>query len=103
MMQSSPLWRFTMPTTLRWGILGTGNIAKQFAAGMKSARRGSVVAVGSRGTDSAGQFARDYQIASHFGSYDALINEPTVDAIYLSLPNSLHYEWTIKSLRAGKH
>jgi predicted dehydrogenase len=92
-----------MTKQLRWGILGTGNIAKQFAAGLKTARRSSIVAVGSRRADSAAQFARDFSADSHHGSYDALINDPAVDAIYLSLPNSLHHEWTIKSLRAGKH
>ena len=88
---------------LHWGILGTGNIAAQFATGMKSARRGSVLAVGSRATESGEQFARQYHISSAYGSYDALIDNPLVDAIYISLPNSLHHEWTLKSLRAGKH
>jgi predicted dehydrogenase len=92
-----------MNRKLRWGILGTGNIAKQFAGGLQTARRSEVVAVGSRTNSSAEQFARDYQIRLHYGSYDALIRDPAVDVIYLSLPNSLHHEWTIKSLRAGKH
>ena len=89
-----------MTKPLRWGILGTGNIAKQFAAGLKTAHRSSIVAVGSRASDSAARFAQDFALGSHHGSYDALINDPAVDAIYLSLPNSFHHEWTIKSLRA---
>src|SRR5436190_17427176 len=92
-----------MTKSLRWGILGTGNIAGQFAEGLKSARRSSVVAVGSRAIASAEKFASDHQIQSVHGSYNALINDPAVDAVYISLPNSLHHEWTIKSLRAGKH
>src|SRR2546423_1780868 len=88
---------------LRWGILGTGNIAAQFAAGMKTARRGSVLAVGSRALESAEQFARKHEISSRYGAYDALINDSSIDAVYISLPNSLHHEWTVKSLRAGKH
>jgi len=92
-----------MNKSLRWGILGTGNIAKQFAAGLKTAQKSEVVAVGSRAPASAEQFARENQIPAAHGSYDELINDPAVDAIYLSLPNSLHHEWTIRSLRAGKH
>ncbi|MEA2734171.1 MAG: D-xylose 1-dehydrogenase D-xylono,5-lactone-forming [Humisphaera sp.] len=89
---------------LRWGILGTGNIARQFADGvLKSARRSDLAAVGSRSGDTARQFAQPRKIAGAHGSYEALLADPTVDAIYNSLPNSLHHEWTIKALRAGKH
>ena len=92
-----------MSHQLRWGVIGTGNIAKQFAAGMKTARRGKIVAVGSRTQESAGAFAAQYSFSSAYSGYDALLSDPQVDAIYLSLPNSMHHEWTIKSLRAGKH
>ena len=92
-----------MADPLRWGILGTGNIAKQFAAGVKSARRSAIVAAGSRQVATARQFAAEYDVARAYGSYDELLADPNVDAIYNSLPNSLHHEWTIKSLRAGKH
>jgi predicted dehydrogenase len=92
-----------MSQPLRWGILGTGNIARQFAGGLSSARRSKVVAVGSRSIDSASAFASQFQIGSAHGTYDALLRDPQVEAIYLSLPNSMHHEWTIKSLRAGKH
>jgi len=88
---------------LRWGILGTGNIANQFAAGVAASRRGRVVAVGSRATASADAFARPREIAAAHGSYDALVRDSSVDAVYNSLPNSMHHEWTIKALRAGKH
>jgi predicted dehydrogenase len=91
-----------MRTTLRWGILGTGNIAKQFAQGLNTARRGELVAVGSRSSESADAFADAYRIAARH-DYAGLIADPNVDAIYLSLPNSLHHEWTIRSLGAGKH
>jgi D-xylose 1-dehydrogenase (NADP+, D-xylono-1,5-lactone-forming) len=91
-----------MSSPLRWGILGTGNIARQFAGGMKSSRRGKLVAVGSRSPDSANVFAQNYGINSRH-DYEGLLCDPSVDAIYLSLPNSLHHEWTIKALKAGKH
>jgi predicted dehydrogenase len=93
-----------MADQLRWGILGTGNIARQFADGViKSGRRSVITAVGSRSTESAGAFAQPRRIAAAHGSYDALLADPSVDAVYNSLPNSLHHEWTIKALRAGKH
>ena len=88
---------------LRWGILGTGNIARQFAAGVRTARRSVITAVGSRTVDAANQFAQANQIRNAVGSYKDLINRDDVDAIYLSLPNSMHHEWTIAALRAGKH
>ena len=92
-----------MTQTLRWGILGTGNIARQFATGVITCRRGTLTAVGSRAVESARAFANTYHIPTAAGSYDAILNDPGVDAVYISLPNSMHHEWTIKSLRAGKH
>ncbi len=92
-----------MTNRLRWGILGTGNIARQFAGGVASAQRSEVVAVGSRSMESAGAFARAHGIPAAGTSYSALLNDPNVDAVYNSLPNSMHHEWTIAALRAGKH
>jgi predicted dehydrogenase len=92
-----------MAEPLRWGILGTGNIAGQFAAGMKSSRRGRVVAVGSRTREAASAFASRFDFSAAYGTYDALLADRSVEAVYLSLPNSMHREWTIKSLCAGKH
>lgn len=88
---------------LRWGILGTGNIAKQFADGVRRAERGEIVAVGSRSDDSARSFAATFGVSRAHASYDALLADADVDAIYLSLPNSMHREWTLKALAAGKH
>ena len=93
-----------MSERLRWGVLGTGNIARQFADGViKTARRSTITSVGSRSLESASGFAQRREISTVHGSYDALLADPNVDAIYNSLPNSLHHEWTIKTLRAGKH
>jgi D-xylose 1-dehydrogenase (NADP+, D-xylono-1,5-lactone-forming) len=93
-----------MSERLRWGILGTGNIARQFADGvLKTAQRSQITAVGSRTPEAATAFAQARGIAGMYGSYDALLAATDVDAIYNSLPNSLHHEWTIKALRAGKH
>ncbi|HEX4793958.1 MAG TPA: Gfo/Idh/MocA family oxidoreductase [Humisphaera sp.] len=92
-----------MSRQLRWGIVGTGNIARQFAAGVRTARRGILSAVGSRQIASAQSFAQAYQIPAAVGSYEELIARPDIDAIYLSLPNSMHRQWTIAAVRAGKH
>jgi len=92
-----------MGRLLRWGILGTGNIAGQFAAGMAGSHRGQIVGVGSRSEISAKTFAQRHGVANSYGSYEQLLADQNVDAIYLSLPNSLHHEWTLKSLAAGKN
>src|SRR5438552_1019382 len=88
---------------LRWGILGTGNIARQFAASFPTAQRGVLAAVSSRQSSTAESFAQTYKVPSSFGSYDQLLSAKDIDAVYVSLPNSLHHEWTIKALNAGKH
>jgi len=92
-----------MSKQLRWGILGTGNIAAQFVKGMANAPRNYVRAVGSRKQDSADAFARLHNISAAYGNYQSVLTDPEVDAIYNSLPNSMHHEWTIKALKAGKH
>ena len=92
-----------MPDRLRWGILGTGNIARQFCAGVIASARGRLTAVASRQQDSADAFARAHQIPTAVGDYASLLTRDDVDAVYVSLPNALHHRWTIAALRAGKH
>ena len=92
-----------MVERLRWGILGTGNIARQFADGLRSSRRCAIEAVGSRGSSTASEFADKYRLPRAYGSYDDLLADRDVDAVYNSLPNNHHHAWTIKALRAGKH
>ena len=92
-----------MDRKLRWGILGTGNIARQFAAGVTASSRCQLAAVGSRTAKKASDFAAEFQIPAAHGEYAGLINQKNIDAIYVSLPNSMHHEWTIAALKAGKH
>ena len=92
-----------MATRLRFGILSTGNIARQFAAGIRQSLRCELVCVGSRSLDTAKAFAAAQQARRAFGSYEQVLADPEVDAIYIGLPNSMHHEWAIRSLRAGKH
>lgn len=98
-----PLSGIVEPMTLRWGILGTGNIARQFANGVRQSESGVLAAVGSRSIDSARAFAGQFQVPTAHGDYDALLADRDCDAIYVSLPNTMHHAWAIKALRAGKH
>ncbi|MCB1205563.1 MAG: Gfo/Idh/MocA family oxidoreductase [Verrucomicrobiae bacterium] len=86
----------------RWGILGTGNIASKFAAELPRSRSGRLVASASRSTENAAAFAKTHGGEAITG-YDALLAREDIDAIYLSLPNALHCEWTLAALDAGKH
>jgi D-xylose 1-dehydrogenase (NADP+, D-xylono-1,5-lactone-forming) len=88
---------------LRFGILGTARIARSFVQGLSASRRVIVRAVASRDADKARAFAKDLGIPQHFGSYEALLADPGIDAVYVPLPNSLHAEWSIAAVRAGKH
>jgi xylose dehydrogenase (NAD/NADP) len=88
---------------LRIGILGTAKIARSFVNGVQPSKRVAVSAVASRNADKAANFAAELKIARHFGSYQALLADPDIDAVYNPLPNSLHAEWSIAAARAGKH
>jgi xylose dehydrogenase (NAD/NADP) len=88
---------------LRIGILSTANIARHFVAGVAGSRKVEVVAVASRDLATAQAFADRNGVPRAIGSYDALLADPDIDAVYNPLPNSLHAEWTIRALEAGKH
>lgn len=90
-------------STLRWGILGTGTIAKTFTQGLQSAGS-TLAAVGSRSPVTAQAFAEGYapQARCH-GSYESLLADPEVDIVYISTPHPDHGRWTIAAARAGKH
>jgi predicted dehydrogenase len=90
--------------TVRWGILSTSSFAEgKFLPGLRRAQGVDVVAVGSRSLDAATAFAARNELASAYGSYEALLADPTIDVIYNPLPNHLHVEWTRKAVEAGKH
>ena len=94
-----------MSSLLQWGILATGNIAHAFAQGLTHSTTGKLVAVGSRSADSAAAFGRGYGLpadACH-GSYEALLADPAVQAVYISNPHPGHAEWAIRCAEAGKH
>lgn len=87
---------------LNWGILGTGAIAGTFAKGMKACNNGNLVAVGSRVLDRARMLTDDHG-GKPYGSYDDMLGDPTVEAVYIALPHHMHMEYTIKCAQAGKH
>jgi predicted dehydrogenase len=88
---------------LRIGILGCANIARQFTRDVAPSRRIKVAAVASRNAETAAAFAAATGIPRHHGSYEALLADPGIDAIYLPLPNNLHAEWAIRAAEHGKH
>ena len=91
---------------LRWGVLSTADIArKKWIPGVRRspAGRGEIVAIGSRDAESALRAATELSIPRAHGSYEALLADPEVDAVYIPLPNHLHLEWTLAAVRAGKH
>jgi predicted dehydrogenase len=88
--------------SFRWGILGTGNIARQFARDLAALPGHEIAAVASRGRDTAEAFCQAHGGAALAG-YGALLGREDVDAVYLSLPNHLHAEWAIRCLEAGRH
>jgi predicted dehydrogenase len=89
-------------TKTRWGILGTGNIASQFARGLAELDDAELVAVGSRTAESAEAFGERFGAARRHASYAALASDPDVDAIYIATPHPLHHDNTIMCLQAGK-
>jgi predicted dehydrogenase len=89
--------------TVRWGLLSTARINAPVLAGARASDRVEVLAVASRDRDRADAYAREHGLERAYGDYDALLDDPDVDAVYISLPNSLHVEWTLRALEAGKH
>ena len=88
--------------TVRWGILATGRIAGTFADAIAASDTAVLAAVGSRTQDAAGRFVRDRAGVTPYGSYEALLADADVDAVYVATPHPQHAEWTIKALEAGK-
>lgn len=88
---------------VRWGLLSTANINRRVIPAIRASRRGQLVAVASRSLGSAQDYATHWEIPLAFGSYEEMLASNQVDAVYISLPNHLHAEWTIRALQAGKH
>ncbi|MCR6514597.1 Gfo/Idh/MocA family oxidoreductase [Clostridium sp. LY3-2] len=87
---------------LKWGILGPGTIAKDFAKALNKVN-GNVYAVGSRNLEKANNFKDEFGVTKAFGNYDELLDDKDLDVIYVSTPHSNHYEYIKKALLKGKH
>lgn len=92
-----------MMRTVRWGILGTGGIAHQFARGLRDTPDAEILAVGSRSEESAREFADAFEIPRHYPSYEELAADPDVDVIYVATPHPFHEANVTLGLEAGKH
>lgn len=88
---------------IRWGLLSTANINARLIPAIRKSKRGRLAAVASRSPHSAAAYARRWAIPHAFGSYQEMLESDAVDAVYISLPNHLHAEWSIRALAAGKH
>jgi len=88
---------------IKWGIIGLGNIANQFAADLQLLEDAELVAVASRNKDNANAFAQKYNCPKAYDSYDALFADKNVDIIYIATPHNSHAELSIKALENGKH
>jgi predicted dehydrogenase len=88
---------------VKWGIISTAKINRKFLAGARQSSELEILAVASRERQSAERYAAEHGIDRAYGGYDALLADPEIDVVYISLPNSMHVEWTIRALEAGKH
>jgi predicted dehydrogenase len=94
----------TMPTKLRWGVLSTANIGlKKVLPAMLKGQHTSLAAIASRDLAKAQEAAAALGIPTAYGSYEELLADPNIDAVYIPLPNHLHVPWTVKAAEAGKH
>lgn len=91
-------------TKLRWGVLSTSNIGRAAVnPAIQASGNGELLAIASRDAERARTFAEQWDIPGHYGSYEALLNDDSIDAVYIPLPNSMHREWTIRAAEQGKH
>jgi D-xylose 1-dehydrogenase (NADP+, D-xylono-1,5-lactone-forming) len=88
---------------LRWGLVSTAKINRAVIGPIRDAARSELIGIASRNAGRAISYAFDYGIPKSYGAYETMLNDPAIDAVYISLPNSLHAEWAIKAAQAGKH
>ena len=88
---------------LKIGVMGCGNIARQFVAAVAKSPHVKVAAAASRDAAKAQEFATTLDVARAYGSYDALLADDSLDIIYVALPNNMHVEWVVKAAQSGKH
>jgi xylose dehydrogenase (NAD/NADP) len=89
--------------TVKWGLLSTARINRSVLSGAAESELADVIAVASRDAERATTYAREHEIPRAYGSYEELLDDPHVEAVYIPLPNALHVEWALRTLEAGKH
>jgi xylose dehydrogenase (NAD/NADP) len=93
-----------MATSLvKWGIVSTADINRKVIPGAKESPKVDLVAVASRTQERADAYAAEWEIPRAYGTYEGLLADPEIEAVYISLPNNMHTEWSIKAVEAGKH
>jgi D-xylose 1-dehydrogenase (NADP+, D-xylono-1,5-lactone-forming) len=92
-----------LDTPVKWGILSTADINRKVIPGLRASEKAELVAVASRDQERADEYAREWEIERAYGTYEALLEDADVEALYISLPNTLHCEWSIRAVEAGKH
>jgi len=90
-------------SAVKWGIVSTADINRKVIPGAHSSDKVELVGIASRDQGRANAYAREWDIPRAYGSYEALLADPEIEAVYISLPNTLHAEWSIKALESGKH
>ena len=88
---------------MRWGILGTARINRRVIPAMRLAKRSELIAVASRDRARAEWYAREWSIPRAIAGYQTLLDDSSIDAVYIPLPNTGHVEWTLAAIAAGKH
>jgi D-xylose 1-dehydrogenase (NADP+, D-xylono-1,5-lactone-forming) len=88
---------------VKWGIMSTADINRKVIPGAHASPKVDLVAVASRDQARADAYAKTWEIERAYGSYEALLEDPDIEAVYISLPNNMHIDWSIKALEAGKH
>lgn len=93
-----------MADFVRWGLISTARIAREkVVPAARQAPSARFMAIASRDIEKARTLARDLEVPTAYGSYEELLDDPAIDAVYNPLPNSMHFEWTVKAAEAGKH
>jgi predicted dehydrogenase len=88
---------------LQWGFISTARINKSLITPLRMSKRSHLLGIASRSLETARAYSKKNHIPKMYGSYEDMLADPGIDVVYISLPNSLHAEWTIKALQAGKH
>jgi predicted dehydrogenase len=88
---------------VKWGIISTADINRKVIPGAHASPKVELVGVASRDQARADEYAKTWEIERAYGSYEALLADAEIEAVYISLPNAMHCEWSIKALEAGKH